>query len=75
MFLSNLLLISVTFVEIFDFNILSGAMIDAGNEINREEIQNLLNIVRRDLKDSEVKGLTEDWHFAIAYNATLQIYI
>ncbi len=35
---------------------ISGEMIDAGNEINREEIQNLLNIVRRDLKDSEVKG-------------------
>jgi len=43
------------------------------HQTSREEIQNLLNIVRRDLKDSEVKGLTEDWHFAIAYNAALQI--
>jgi len=43
------------------------------HQTSREEIQNLLNIIRRDLKDSEVKGLTEDWQFVIAYNAALQI--
>ena len=43
------------------------------HQTSREEIQNLLNIVKRDLRDSEVKGLTKDWQFAIAYNAALQI--
>ena len=37
-----------------------------------EEIQNLLRIVKRDLKDSQSKDLSNDWHFAIAYNAALQ---
>jgi len=43
------------------------------HQTSREEIQNLLRIVKRDLKDSQVKGLTEDWRFAIAYNAALQL--
>ena len=37
-----------------------------------EEIQNLLRIVKRDLKDSQSKDLSNDWRFAIAYNAALQ---
>lgn len=39
---------------------------------SREEIQNLLQIVRRDLKDSQSKEVSNDWRFAIAYNAALQ---
>jgi hypothetical protein len=43
------------------------------HQTSREEIQNLLIIVKRDLKDSQVEGLSEDWRFAIAYNAAHQI--
>jgi uncharacterized protein (UPF0332 family) len=32
----------------------------------------LLGIVARDLKDSQAKDVSEDWRFAIAYNAALQ---
>jgi hypothetical protein len=39
---------------------------------SREEIQNLLRIVRRDVKDSQSKDVSNDWRFAIAYNAALQ---
>jgi|SRR5271167_3779082 len=39
---------------------------------SREEIQNLLGIVERDLKDSQAKDVSSDWRFAIAYNAALQ---
>jgi hypothetical protein len=39
---------------------------------SRKEVQNLLQIVRRDLKDSQSKGVPNDWRFAIAYNAALQ---
>jgi hypothetical protein len=38
---------------------------------SREEIQNLLGIVERDLKDSRAEGLSNDWRFAIAYNTAL----
>ncbi len=41
------------------------------HQTSREEIQNLLLIVKRDLKDSQVGDLTVDWRFAIAYNAAL----
>ncbi|HEV2965183.1 MAG TPA: hypothetical protein VG649_25385 [Candidatus Angelobacter sp.] len=37
-----------------------------------EEIRNLLNLVDRDLRTSQVKELDTDWKFAIAYNAALQ---
>ena len=40
---------------------------------SREEIQNLLLIVKRDLKDSQIGEVTADWRFAIAYNAALSI--
>src|SRR6267143_6198180 len=36
------------------------------------EIGNLLGIVVRDLKDSQAKDVSDDWRFAIAYNAALQ---
>lgn len=43
------------------------------HQTSREEIQNLLQIVKRDLKDSQLGELTADWRFAIAYNAALSI--
>ena len=39
---------------------------------SKEEIANLLGIVERDLKDSKSKDVSNDWRFAIAYNAGLQ---
>ena len=39
---------------------------------SKQEIANLLGIVARDLKDSEAKDVSDDWRFAIAYNAGLQ---
>jgi hypothetical protein len=39
---------------------------------SREEIQNLLGIVERDLRDCRAQGVSSDWRFAIAYNAALQ---
>jgi hypothetical protein len=39
---------------------------------SRQEISNLLGIVARDLKDSQAKDVSDDWRFAIAYNAALQ---
>jgi hypothetical protein len=38
---------------------------------SKQEIGNLLGIVARDLKDSQAKDVSDDWRFAIAYNATL----
>lgn len=37
-----------------------------------EEIRDLLNIIDRDLRDSQTPGLSNDWRFNIAYNAALQ---
>ncbi len=42
------------------------------HQSSREEIRNLLGIVERDLKDSQSKEVSNDWRFAIAYNAALQ---
>ncbi len=42
------------------------------HKTSREEIQNLLKIVERDLQDCKVKHVSTDWRFAIAYNAALQ---
>jgi hypothetical protein len=39
---------------------------------DRTEIDGLLAIARRDLKDSRTRGLSNDWKFNIAYNAGLQ---
>lgn len=38
----------------------------------KQEIADLLGIVARDLKDSQAKDVSDDWRFAIAYNAALQ---
>jgi len=43
------------------------------HETDREEIQNLLDIADRDLKDSGVSALSNDWRLNIAYNAALQL--
>jgi predicted nucleotidyltransferase len=37
---------------------------------SKEEIANLLGIVDRDLKDTNAKDVSNDWRFAIAYNAS-----
>jgi hypothetical protein len=42
---------------------------------SKQEIANLLGIVARDLKDSQAKDVSDDWRFAIAYNAALQASI
>lgn len=41
------------------------------HKTSREEIQNLFEIIERDIKESQ-KDLSNDWQFAIAYNACLQ---
>ena len=43
------------------------------HKTSKEEIISLLEIVTRDLKDAETKGLSEDWKFGIAYNAALKL--
>jgi hypothetical protein len=37
-----------------------------------QEIGDLLALVRRDLHDSQERGVSADWRFNIAYNAALQ---
>jgi hypothetical protein len=37
-----------------------------------QEIADLLGVADRDLHDCAVKGLSDDWRLAIAYNAALQ---
>ena len=39
---------------------------------SRQEIRDLLDVVERDLNDSEAGGLSPDWRMNIAYNAALQ---
>lgn len=40
---------------------------------NKQEIENLLKLVERDLKDAKIKQLSTDRRFATAYNAALQL--
>ncbi|MFZ0964123.1 MAG: hypothetical protein WAO35_24925 [Terriglobia bacterium] len=42
------------------------------HQSSREEIENLLGVVDRDLRECQAQGLGADWRFAIAYNAALQ---
>lgn len=37
-----------------------------------DDIRKILDIIERDLTDSNTTGLSPDWKFAIAYNAILQ---
>lgn len=40
---------------------------------SRQEIADLYAVIDRDLAASDTKGLDDDWRFAIAYNAALQV--
>lgn len=42
------------------------------HKTSKEEITNLLKLVKRDIQDAKVKGLSLDRKFATAYNAVLQ---
>lgn len=43
------------------------------HKTSRQEIGNLLVIVRRDLTDARSEGISDDWRFGIAYNAALKL--
>ena len=43
------------------------------HKTSNKEIQNLLALARRDIKDAKVRGLSSDRRFACAYNAVLQL--
>ena len=40
---------------------------------SQQEIENLRELVNRDLKDADLDGLSDDRRFATAYNAVLQL--
>lgn len=42
------------------------------HQSSKQEIGDLLAVVDRDLRDSQVSGLSADWRLSIAYNAALQ---
>ena len=42
------------------------------HKTNPQEIEDLLAVAERDLKDSSAASLSPDWQLAIAYNAALQ---
>ena len=43
------------------------------HKTSKEEISNLLRVIKRDIKDAKVEGLSSDRKFATAYNAVLQL--
>ena len=43
------------------------------HKTSKKEIENLLALVRRDITDAKVEGLSSDRRFACAYNAVLQL--
>lgn len=43
------------------------------HKTSMKEVANLLHLVRRDIKDAKVKGLSTDRKFSTAYNAVLQL--
>jgi len=43
------------------------------HKTSKKEVENLLAIVRRDIKDAKVEDLSSDRRFACAYNAVLQL--
>jgi uncharacterized protein (UPF0332 family) len=43
------------------------------HKTSKKEIENLLALVRRDIKDAKIEGLSSDRRFACAYNAVLQL--
>jgi hypothetical protein len=42
------------------------------HQTSPDEIRDLLQVVERDLADSDAEGLSADWRMNIAYNAALQ---
>lgn len=40
---------------------------------SRKEIEGLLSIVDRDLKDAREQAISPDWRLGIAYNAALKL--
>ena len=42
------------------------------HKTSEREISNLIQLIRRDIKDAKVKGLSSDRKFTTAYNAVLQ---
>lgn len=42
------------------------------HKTSKEEISDLYKLIKRDLKDATIEGLSEDRRFSIAYNAILQ---
>ena|SRR5688572_22284232 len=43
------------------------------HQAGAEEVKSLLQVADRDLRDCQARGLSDDWRFAIAYNAALQL--
>jgi len=43
------------------------------HKTSKKEIENLITLVRRDIKDAKVESLSSDRRFACAYNAVLQL--
>jgi len=43
------------------------------HKTSKEEISNLLRVIKRDIKDAKVEGLSSDRKFTTAYNAVLQL--
>lgn len=43
------------------------------HEPSRDEVEDLLAVVDRDLTDAAIKSLSPDWRLGIAYNAALQL--
>jgi len=43
------------------------------HKTDKQEIDNLFQIVERDLKDAEERSISHDWRFGIAYNAALKL--
>jgi hypothetical protein len=40
---------------------------------SREEVEDFLSVVERDLRDASIENLSPDWRLGIAYNAALQL--
>ena len=44
------------------------------HQTSPQEIGNLLEIVKRDIKDANFRKVSADWRFGIAYNAALKLF-
>ncbi|MEA2077841.1 MAG: hypothetical protein U9O95_07475 [Candidatus Marinimicrobia bacterium] len=43
------------------------------HQTSKQEIENLFNIVKRDLEDAQRQNVSADWRFGIVYNAALKL--